>query len=106
MIGNRHEDESIFGQSIKNKSIKKDSVMLHKYNLVKYTPLREADMTMFTGRKIKLIDNEIRKLSSMNARHIEDYSHEDVPWIISEDREIIDYEAVFYRKEMHSVRGD
>jgi len=56
------------------------------------------------GRELKLIDNEIRKLSFMNTRQIEDYSHEDIPWIITKDREIIDYEAVFYRKEMHSER--
>jgi hypothetical protein len=40
------------------------------------------------------------------AKQIEDYSHQDVPWIITKDREIINYDTVFYRKDMHSVRED
>jgi transcriptional regulator with XRE-family HTH domain len=91
---------------INNKMIKKDVIEHHYYNQTKYMPLIQADMSSFSGKELKLIDNEIRKLSSMNAKQIEDYSHQDVPWIITKDREIINYDTVFYRKDMHSVRED
>ncbi len=91
---------------INNKMIKKDVIQFHDYNQVKYLPLIQADISSFSGKELKLIDNEISKLSSMNAKQIEDYSHQDVPWIITKDRELINYDTVFYRKDMHSVRED
>ena len=33
-----------------------------------------------------------------------DYSHNDVPWMVAENRKMIDYESVFYRTEQYSVR--
>ena len=91
---------------INNKMIKKDVIEFHDYNQIKYLPLIQADMSSFSGKELKLIDNEISKLSSMNAKQIEDYSHQDVPWIITKDRKLINYDTVFYRKDMHSVRED
>ncbi len=55
----------------------------------------------------EIIDNVIERLSSMNAKQVEDYSHEDIPYEmpeITDDKNIINYETVFYRKDMHSVR--
>lgn len=91
---------------INGKMIKKDVIEYHDYSQIKYIPLIQADMSLFSGKELKLIDNEICKLSSMNAKQIEDYSHQDVPWIITKDRELINYDTVFYRKDMHSVRED
>ena len=33
----------------------------------------------------------------MNANQISEYSHGDMPWKATEDKEIIDYGFVFYR---------
>jgi len=40
----------------------------------------------------------------MNAAEISDYSHRDVPWLTTNNGEIIDYESVFYRTKPYSVR--
>jgi hypothetical protein len=40
----------------------------------------------------------------MNAAQISDYSHNDVPWLTAEEGKIIEYEAVFYRTPVYSVR--
>jgi hypothetical protein len=40
----------------------------------------------------------------MNATQISDYSHNDVPWLTTEDGKVIDYESVFYRTAPYSVR--
>jgi hypothetical protein len=40
----------------------------------------------------------------MNAKEISDYSHNDVPWLTTEDGQPIEYESVFYRTRPYSVR--
>jgi len=40
----------------------------------------------------------------MNTNQISEYSHGDLPWIIAEEQEIMDYRYVFYRLEDYSVR--
>lgn len=40
----------------------------------------------------------------MNASTISEYSHQDVPWIVTPERHRIDYESVFYRTPAYSVR--
>jgi len=75
-----------------------------KYPQRKYLPLREADLTVLKASELKVIDTVLEKLSDMNAKEISEYSHNDVPWLITEDGEIIDYEAVFYRTSPYSVR--
>jgi len=42
----------------------------------------------------------------MNAVRISEYSHDDVPWLTTEEGGIIPYEAVFYRTPAYSTRED
>ena len=69
-----------------------------------YTPLRKADLKKLTPQEVGEIDSVLEKLSDMNAAEISEYSHHDVPWITTEDLDIIDYESVFYRTREYSVR--
>jgi len=52
-----------------------------------------------------MIDSVLDKLSDMNATEISHYSHEDVPWLTTENGEIIEYESVFYRTKPYSMRA-
>jgi len=70
----------------------------------KYLPLRKPDLAKLKGSETEVIDNVLNKLSDMNAGQISDYSHKDVPWLTTEDGEIIEYESVFYRTAPYSVR--
>ena len=70
----------------------------------KYLPLRKPDLTKLKASEIEVIDNVLNKLSDMNASQISDYSHNDVPWLTTEDGGIIEYESVFYRTVPYSVR--
>lgn len=70
----------------------------------KYLPISEPDLSVFTAREIKHIDEEIEKLGNMTAAQISDLSHKDVPWITTRDGDIIKYESVFYRTQETSVR--
>lgn len=70
----------------------------------KYLPHREPDLSVFNANEIKLIDDVLQKLSHMNASTISEYSHQDIPWIVTPERTKIDYESVFYRTPAYSVR--
>jgi len=74
------------------------------YPQTKYLPKRKADLSGLRANESELIDSVLNKLSDMNATQISDYSHNDVPWLTTEDGKIIEYEAVFYRTPMYSVR--
>jgi len=70
----------------------------------KYLPLRKPDLTKLKASEVEAVDNVLNKLSDMNAKQISDYSHNDVPWLTTEDEKIIEYESVFYRTAPYSVR--
>jgi len=71
----------------------------------KYLPLRTPDLSKLKATELKLIDSVLEKLSDMNASRIKEYSHHDVPWLTTENGEIIDYESVFYRTPEYSMRS-
>ncbi len=70
----------------------------------KYLPLRKPDLSKLKGNEIQVVDKVLERLSDMNAAQISDYSHNDVPWLTTEEGKIIGYEAVFYRTPAYSVR--
>lgn len=73
--------------------------------MTKYLPTKEADLSFFTAQEIKHIDTILEKLSDKNASELSEFSHRDVPWIIAEDKGLIEYESVFYRSNETSVRA-
>lgn len=75
-----------------------------QYPRTKYLPKRKPDLDKLNPKEIELIDEVLNRLSDMNAQQISEYSHYDVPWITSQDGEIIKYESVFYRTPAYSVR--
>lgn len=107
-IKNKYGPFPIEFKKIIEKLIGKDIVKvkdIHFANLqTKYLPLRKPDLTKLRAHEIEIIDEVLNKLSDMNAAQISEYSHNDVPWLTPEDGEIIEYESVFYRTALYSVR--
>jgi len=71
----------------------------------KYLPIRPPDLSILSGLEIKHIDEVIERLGNKNAKTLSEYSHDDVPWIITEEGKPIEYESVFYRTPKTSVRN-
>lgn len=71
---------------------------------IKYLPLVEPDLSRLTAEQKEVIDRVIENLSPLDAKKISDYSHEDIPWKSTKEKDIIDYELVFYRTVPYSVR--
>jgi len=94
----------IIDEMIESEEVKK--VVTEYYGMLqkKYIPQIKPNLSKLNGKEIEVMDFVIERLSSMNARSIEDYSHCDIPCDTADDREIIDFETVFYRAPAYSVR--
>lgn len=75
------------------------------YKQKRYMPMVETDKRMFNGAEIEVMDKVIEQMGGMSAKEISNYSHEDMPWKASKDRQVINYELAFYRVAPFSVRG-
>lgn len=98
------EFKKILDKMIEEKEIEKVESKYFNYPQTKYLPLRKPDLTKLKAYEIQMIDDVLSKLSDMNAAQISDYSHNDVPWLTTEEGEVIEYESVFYRTPPYSVR--
>lgn len=76
-----------------------------QYPQTKYLPLRPPNLRKLLAHELKVIDDVLDKLSDLNASQISTYSHNDVPWLTTDNGKIIDYEKVFYRTSLYSVRS-
>ena len=64
----------------------------------------EPDLALLDGNELETINNVIEKYQSMNATQISEHSHQDLPYKATEEGKTIDYELVFYRDPLFSVR--
>ena len=72
----------------------------------KYLAVREPNLAKsLNAQELKHIDEVLAQLSDKNASELSAYSHQDVPWIVTEKGKPIDYETVFYRTPKTSVRN-
>jgi transcriptional regulator with XRE-family HTH domain len=99
------EFKKIVDRMIVDKEIVKVVNNYFQYPQRKYLPLRQADLTILRAHEKEMIDDVLSRLSDMNASQISEYSHNDVPWLTTANKKIIEYEAVFYRTKPYSVRS-
>jgi len=92
-------------KEMEGKDLVKIQCKYFQYPQTKYLPLRKPYLTKLKANETAEIDEVLERLSDMNAAQISEYSHNDVPWLTTEDKQIIDYEAVFYRTSPYSVRS-
>ncbi len=98
------EFKKIADKMIKDEEIMKVKSSYFEYPQTKYLPLRKADLSKLKASEIEVIDNVFNRLSDMSANEISKYSHNDVPWLTTEDGKFIEYESVFYRTSPYLVR--
>jgi len=98
------EFRKIVDKMIEEKEMVKVKDKYFLFPQTKYLPLRKPDLSELKATEKDLIDNVLCRLSDYNATQISEYSHNDVPWITTEDGKAIEYESVFYRTSPYSVR--
>ena len=96
---------TILNDMQKNGEIEAVNSKYFKYEQKKYLPRKHPDLEKFSAREIEHIDGVLARLSTKNAKEIEFYSHEDIPWKSAEVGKPLSYESVFYRDEKYSVKN-
>ena len=98
------EFRKITDMMIDSEELEKIKSEYFKFPQTKYLPLRKADLSILKAHEKETIDQVLHQFSDMTAKEISDYSHNDVPWITTENGKKIEYESVFYRTKAYSVR--
>ncbi|OIN97394.1 repressor protein [Candidatus Desantisbacteria bacterium CG1_02_38_46] len=99
------EFKKIVEKMLDEEEITKIKSEFFKYPQTKYLPLRKPDLSRLKANEIEVIDDVLNRLSDMTAAQISEYSHNDVPWLTTEEGKKIEYESVFYRTPAYSVRA-
>ena len=67
-------------------------------------PIKNPDLSLLSARELAHIDKELERLSDKTGKELSAFSHKDIPWIIAENKQLIEYDSVFYRTQDTSVR--
>ncbi|MFA5788600.1 MAG: type II toxin-antitoxin system antitoxin SocA domain-containing protein [Candidatus Gracilibacteria bacterium] len=68
-----------------------------QYDQTKYLPRRAANLDVINGTEKNHIDEVLDRLSNKTAKELSEYSHGDIPWQATPEKETIDYTLVFQR---------
>ncbi len=74
------------------------------HDQTKYIATNEPDVSQLSGQELKHIDDELARLAHLSASELSNLSHIDTPWRVASERDVLDYEHVFYRPDETSVR--
>lgn len=88
----------------KNGQLEEVQSKFFEYPQRKYLPKVSPNLSKLNGQEITHIDDVLNRLSDKTAKELSDYSHTDIPWMVKKQGEVLDYESVFYRDSVHSVR--
>ncbi len=97
--------QAFINRMIENKCIKRIKTAYHKHKQTRYIPLEKANLQTLKASETEVLDHVIEQFSDWSAAAISEYSHKDIPWMVSKDGEVIDYELALYREAPFSVRN-
>ena len=67
--------------------------------------MKKANLQQLKASETEVLDRVIEQFSDWSAMAISEYSHKDIPWLVSKDGGAIDYELALYREAPFSVRN-
>lgn len=88
-----------------DKSLQRIKTDYHNFKQTRYIPLEKANLLDLKASEKDVLDKVIDQFSDWSASAISDYSHKDLPWLVSTYGEEIDYELALYREAPYSVRN-
>jgi len=98
--------KKVIEDMIKDNQIEEVQSQFFEYPQRKYLPKKTPVLTKLNGQEIAHINDVLNRLSDKTAKELSAYSHTDTPWMIKKQGEVLDYESVFYRDALHSVRDN
>lgn len=97
--------DSIIQQMIERGQLQRVKTEYHGYPQTRYLPLEKANLTELLASEKEIIDKVIDQMSDWSAAAISNYSHNDLPWEVTDEGKDISYELAFYREQPYSVRS-
>jgi len=97
--------DSLIQQMIEKQQLQRVKTVYRGFAQTRYLPLVKADLKALKASEAEVIDRVIEQMSDWSASAISEYSHKDMPWLVSKDGEEINYELAFYREAPFSVRN-
>lgn len=74
------------------------------YEQRKFLPVVNPNLKLLNAQELEMIDSVIDRYSDLSANELSALTHEDTPWLAAEEGQNIEYDHVFYRPQMLSVR--
>lgn len=96
----------IVNEMLKNQELATVEDSYYGYQQTRYIPLKKADLNQLSAAAKTVLDSVVERFSDKSATWLSNYSHDDIPWKATAEKEVIDYELVFYRTPAYSVRDD
>lgn len=97
--------ELIIEKMLESKRIKRIKTDYQKSKQIRYIPLEKSNLKELKASEKEVLDSVIDQFSNWSTSAIEEYSHKDLPWLVSKEGEIINYEYSLYREAPYSVRN-
>ena len=97
--------QSLINKMIESRQIKRIKTNYHNHKQTRYIPLKKANLQQLKASETEVLDRVIEQFSDWSAMAISEYSHKDIPWLVSKDGGAIDYELALYREAPFSVRN-
>ena len=97
--------DSIISQLIRAGQLQRIKTEYYGLQQTRYLPLIKPDLTQLKASEKDVIDRVLGQMSDWSASSISNYSHKDMPWLATKDREEINYELAFYRDAPFTVRN-
>jgi transcriptional regulator with XRE-family HTH domain len=97
--------DTIIKQMIDNGQLARVKTEYHDYLLTRFLPLDKPNLREFKATEKEVIGKVIEQMSDWSLATINNYSHEDIPWLASKEGEEISYELALYRYPPYSVRN-
>lgn len=76
------------------------------YTQKRVLPLVPASLAPFAPEELRIVDETIRKLETMNATELSEFTHKFRPWRDTVEGEEIPYFTVFVMDNLPATRGD
>jgi transcriptional regulator with XRE-family HTH domain len=97
--------DTIINEMITEGMLKRIKTEYHGYPQTRYLPLEKVDLTQLKASETEIIDRVIEQMSDWSTAAISNYSHQDLPWEVTDEGKAISYELAFYREAPYSVRN-
>lgn len=81
------------------------TVSYYGYPQKRVMPSSGADLSKFSEEEIELIDSIIDEFKSYNGTDLSDWTHKQMPWLVTDNEQDIPYESVFVLRDMPVERA-